>query len=234
MLEDEGSALGVWDGGELAIQAITFNAFAVHDEAVQADANHGVWGLLQSLSREHSHLRVSLLDLDRAECGGDTAEATLAGCLPTLTGVSVAARRLVAWRQGRLYQRKLFTVQAAADTASRFRPGGAYLVVGGAGGVGMEFVRHLRQRLDGLQVVGGPPADRSRAFFGAWVTLADARGATRRHRIVGPDEFDREPGYISMDSPLGRALLGRRVDEEFELELPGGRQRYTVVAIEYQ
>lgn len=95
-------------------------------------------------------------------------------------------------------------------------------------------VRHLRQRLDGLQVVGGPPADRSRAFFGAWVTLADAQGATRRHRIVGPDEFDREPGFISMDSPLGRALLGRRVDDSFELELPAGRQRYTVVAIEYQ
>lgn len=94
-------------------------------------------------------------------------------------------------------------------------------------------VRFLRQRLDGLRVVSAPPADRSRAWFGAWVTLENAGGAVRRHRIVGPDEFDREPGFISMDSPLGRALLGRRVDDEFEIELPAGRQSFTVVAIDY-
>ena len=94
-------------------------------------------------------------------------------------------------------------------------------------------VRFLRQRLDGLRVVSAPPADRARAWFGAWVTLEDAGGAVRRHRIVGPDEFDREPGFISMDSPLGRALLGKRVDDEFEIELPAGRQSFTVVAIDY-
>ncbi|HEY5559000.1 MAG TPA: transcription elongation factor GreB, partial [Steroidobacteraceae bacterium] len=95
-------------------------------------------------------------------------------------------------------------------------------------------VRFLRQRLDGLKVVSTPPADRSRAFFGAWVTLEDARGATRRHRIVGPDEFDREPGFISMDSPLGRTLLGKHVADEFELDLPVGRSRFTVIAIDYE
>jgi transcription elongation factor GreB len=95
-------------------------------------------------------------------------------------------------------------------------------------------VRFLRQRLDGLKVVSAPPADRTRAFFGAWVTLEYERGTTRRHRIVGPDEFDREPGFISMDSPLGRALLGKRVGDEFEIELPAGRQSFTVVAIEYE
>jgi transcription elongation factor GreB len=94
-------------------------------------------------------------------------------------------------------------------------------------------VRFLRQRLDGLKVVSSPPADRSRAYFGAWVTLEDADGRTRRHRIVGPDEFDREPGFVSMDSPLGRALLGRRVDDGFEVELPAGRRTFTVVAIDY-
>ena len=49
-------------------------------------------------------------------------------------------------------------------------------------------VRYLRLRLDGLKVVDGPPADRGRAFFGAWVTIVDAEGRRRRHRIVGPDE----------------------------------------------
>ncbi len=95
-------------------------------------------------------------------------------------------------------------------------------------------VRHLRGRLDGLKVISDPPADRGRVFFGAWVTIADAAGATRRHRIVGPDEFDREPGYVSMDSPLGRALLGKRVDDEVEVSLPGGAQVLAIVAIEYE
>jgi transcription elongation factor GreB len=95
-------------------------------------------------------------------------------------------------------------------------------------------VRFLRQRLEGLQVVEGPPADRSRAYFGAWVTIEDAEGRIRRHRIVGPDEFDREPGYLSMDAPLGRALLGKRVGDEFELQLPGGLLAASVTAIDYE
>ena len=56
----------------------------------------------------------------------------------------------------------------------------------------------------------------------------------RRHRIVGPDEFDQGAGYISMDSPLGRALLGKRVGDEFEIELPTGAASVKIEAIEYQ
>jgi transcription elongation factor GreB len=95
-------------------------------------------------------------------------------------------------------------------------------------------VRYLRGRLDGLKVVSGPPPDRSRVYFGAWVTVEDGRGSTWRHRIVGPDEFDREPGYVSMDSPLGRALLGKRIDDEVEVKLPGGTRRLSITAIEYE
>jgi transcription elongation factor GreB len=95
-------------------------------------------------------------------------------------------------------------------------------------------VRFLRQRLDGLKVVPGPPPDRSRAFFGAWVTIKDAEGVLRRHRVVGPDEFDREPGYISMDAPLGRALLGKRIGDEFEVRLPGGVLAVRITAIDYE
>src|SRR5512142_150843 len=57
-------------------------------------------------------------------------------------------------------------------------------------------VRFLRRRLEGMVVVDRPPSDPRRVFFGAWVTLEDERGETVRHRIVGPDEFDREPGYV--------------------------------------
>jgi transcription elongation factor GreB len=95
-------------------------------------------------------------------------------------------------------------------------------------------VRFLRKRLDGMIVVDHAPSDRNRVFFGAWVDLEDARGGTRRHRIVGPDEFDLAPGYISMDSPLGRALLGRRLDDEVRVELPGGEQALVITTIEYE
>lgn len=95
-------------------------------------------------------------------------------------------------------------------------------------------VRYLRRRLDGMVVVEQPPADSSRVFFGAWVLLATEDGAQSRYRIVGPDEFDMAPGYISMDSPLGRALLRKRLDEEVVVETPGGARAYLIVSIEYQ
>ena len=96
-------------------------------------------------------------------------------------------------------------------------------------------VRFLRKRLDGMVVVSAPPADPRRVFFGAWVELEDEDGGLRRHRIVGPDEFDMAPGYISMDSPLSRALLGRRLDDEVRIELPGGgRQTLVITAIAYE
>lgn len=95
-------------------------------------------------------------------------------------------------------------------------------------------VRFLRQRLDGMKIVVEPPSDRSRVFFGAWVTIEVAAGSRRRHRIVGPDEFDREPGYISMDSPLGRALLGKRIGDSVEFELPAGPLAVTITAIDYE
>jgi transcription elongation factor GreB len=94
-------------------------------------------------------------------------------------------------------------------------------------------VRFLRKRLDGMTVVAAPPSDRERVFFGAWVTLEDEAGAERRHRIVGPDEFDMDPLYVSMDSPLARALLGKRLDDEVAVETPGGVRRFTVVAVDY-
>ncbi len=94
-------------------------------------------------------------------------------------------------------------------------------------------VRHLRRRLEGMVVVEQPPGDPSRVFFGAWVVLEAEDGARTRYRIVGPDEFDMAPGYISMDSPLGRALLSRRLDDQVAVAAPGGARVYVIVAIEY-
>jgi transcription elongation factor GreB len=95
-------------------------------------------------------------------------------------------------------------------------------------------VRFLRQRLEGMVVVDSPPADRSRVFFGAWITLEDEAGEEVEYRIVGPDEFDATQGWISMDSPLGRALLRKGLDDEVKVELPGGLKTYVVVGVRYE
>lgn len=95
-------------------------------------------------------------------------------------------------------------------------------------------VRFLRQRLDGMTVVDEPPKDRSRVFFGAWVTLEADDGEEVEYRIVGPDEFDMTRHYLSMDSPLGRALLRKAIDDAVKVEVPGGAKRYVVVGVEYR
>lgn len=94
-------------------------------------------------------------------------------------------------------------------------------------------VRFLRQRLDGMTVVNTTPSDPNRVFFGAWVTLEDDDGMQVEYRIVGPDEFDAAKGCISMDAPLGRALLRKALDDEVKVELPGGAKRYVVAGIRY-
>lgn len=95
-------------------------------------------------------------------------------------------------------------------------------------------VRFLRQRLDGMTVVDNAPADRSKVFFGAWVTLEDDKGAQVEYRIVGPDEFDPGKGYISMDAPLGRALLRKALDDEVSVEVPDGMKTYSIAAVRYE
>lgn len=94
-------------------------------------------------------------------------------------------------------------------------------------------VRHLRQRLDGIVIVDQPPSDPTRIYFGAWVDLEDDAGSERCVRVVGPDEIDTAPGHISMDSPLGRALLGKRIDDAVKIAVPGGEREYVVLAIRY-
>src|SRR5688572_3693242 len=94
-------------------------------------------------------------------------------------------------------------------------------------------VRFLRQRLDGMTVVDQPPSDPRRVFFGAWVTLEDGNGEEFEYRIVGPDEFDASKGWISMDAPLGRALMRKAIDDEVKVEVPGGAKTYVIVNVRY-
>ena len=95
-------------------------------------------------------------------------------------------------------------------------------------------VRYLSKRLEVLRVIGEAPGDRDAVFFGAMVDVEEAvSGDVHQYRIVGPDETDPKLGYISIDSPLARAMLKKRVDDEFEAQLPGGIQRFAIVGVSY-
>ncbi len=94
-------------------------------------------------------------------------------------------------------------------------------------------LRFLQKRTDDLVVVDRARDDDGKVYFGAWVTLEDEGGEERTYRVVGPDEVDAAHGFISMDSPLGRALLGRAVDDEVTVHRPKGPATFTLVKIRY-
>jgi transcription elongation factor GreB len=94
-------------------------------------------------------------------------------------------------------------------------------------------VRFLRKRLDVVTVVNEKPTDASRVFFGAWVTLEDDDGEEVTYRIVGPDESNVELGWISMEAPVGMALLGKRDGDDVRVQRPKGNITYTIVGIRY-
>ena len=96
-------------------------------------------------------------------------------------------------------------------------------------------VRYLQKRLPDLKVVA-TPAGGDAVRFGALVELEredDDGVATVRARLVGADEIDPATHRVSIDSPLARALLGRRAGDEVELEVEGRRTRWTVLGIEW-
>jgi len=94
-------------------------------------------------------------------------------------------------------------------------------------------VRYLSKRLQDLRIIESAPTDPSAVYFGAWLRVESDDGDTHDYRIVGPDETDAARGWISIDSPLARAALRKRADDEFEAELPGGRMRFVVVRVSY-
>jgi len=94
-------------------------------------------------------------------------------------------------------------------------------------------IRYLQKRLPDLKVVDTLPSNPEQIFFGARVELEDEAGTQSMYRIVGPDEFDPERGWISMDAPLARALLKRCVDDEVQVQTPAGQRRYWVLSVSY-
>jgi transcription elongation factor GreB len=95
-------------------------------------------------------------------------------------------------------------------------------------------IRYLQKRLPDLTVVDAPPSDQQRIFFGAWVNLEDEAGAEHCYRIVGPDEFEPQKGWISMDSPMAQALMKKTIDDEVTVTTPQGERRYYIVEVRYK
>jgi len=94
-------------------------------------------------------------------------------------------------------------------------------------------VRFLMKRLDDLTIVYPEKQQEGKVFFGAWVTLINEDDQTKVYRLVGPDEWDVKQGDISIDSPMARALLGKRVDDEVVVQTPEGERVFDVIAINY-
>ena len=81
-------------------------------------------------------------------------------------------------------------------------------------------IRYLSKRLDEIQIIAATPADTDTVYFAAWISLRDitnTQPSTVTYRIVGADEIDPQQGYISIDAPLARALLGKQVGDEVEV-----------------
>ncbi|MGY0798354.1 transcription elongation factor GreB [Lysobacter sp. A286] len=95
-------------------------------------------------------------------------------------------------------------------------------------------VRYLSKRLPALRVVESTPSNPEAVYFGATVDVEDSgSGETFRYRIVGPDETDAKLGWISIDSPLARAMLKKCLDDEIQVQLPAGPQHLVIVQVQY-
>lgn len=94
-------------------------------------------------------------------------------------------------------------------------------------------VRFLTGRLAEVRVVEAAPTDPGAVYFGAWVELEHADGRVVRHRIVGPDEVSHHALHLSVDAPLARALLKKRVDDEVSIQVPGGHVQVCILSIRY-
>jgi len=94
-------------------------------------------------------------------------------------------------------------------------------------------IHYLQKRLPALNVVAEKPDNHNQVFFGAWVTLETQDDKEITYRIVGADEIDTSGGLISLDSPLAKALLRKKLDDDIIIFLNGLECRYSITAIRY-
>ena len=90
-------------------------------------------------------------------------------------------------------------------------------------------VRYLRKRLEDVKVVAYSPQQEGKVFFGAWVEIENDEGEVLKFRIVGYDEIYGRNDYISIDSPMARALLKKEEGDEVVVKTPTGRRSGTSI-----
>jgi transcription elongation factor GreB len=95
-------------------------------------------------------------------------------------------------------------------------------------------VRFLVKRTEDLTIVYYDPKQEGKVYFGAWVTLINEDDQEVTYRVVGPDEWDVKKGEISLDSPMARALIGKRADDEVVVQTPEGERVFDIVKIWYK
>lgn len=95
-------------------------------------------------------------------------------------------------------------------------------------------IRFLRKRIEAVKVIDYSPQQAGKVFFGAWVEVENDDGETKAFRIVGPDEIYGRNDYISIDSPMARAMLKKEVDDEFQVKTPVGVKEWFINKIEYK
>lgn len=95
-------------------------------------------------------------------------------------------------------------------------------------------IRYLQRRLPDLKVVDNQPSNPQQVFFSAWVTLENEKGEEKTYRIVGPDEFDPKKGWISMDSPVAKALMKKLIDDEVKVDTPNGTEIFYISNVYYK
>lgn len=95
-------------------------------------------------------------------------------------------------------------------------------------------VRYLQKRLDVLKIIDSSERDGEKAYFGAWLRVENEIGDVDVYRIVGPDELGFSKQYISVESPLAVAVLGKAPGEEFEFDVPAGRTTCVLREVSYQ
>jgi len=94
-------------------------------------------------------------------------------------------------------------------------------------------IRYLQKRLPDLKIVPAQQQDNKQIFFGAWVTVETHKGDEATYRIVGPDEFDPDKSYISLDSPLAKALMKKTIDDEVIIHADKTKLTYVVIDVNY-
>jgi transcription elongation factor GreB len=94
-------------------------------------------------------------------------------------------------------------------------------------------LRFLGKRIEHAQVVDVKNQKKDRIYFGATVTLSDEDGNEATYQIVGEDETDAKSGKISWLSPLGKAILGKKLDDEVVVKRPSGEKTFAILAFDY-